>query len=161
MQVVAKRYRPVFFGVLLALVVLAAVGVCFMLPLGSGIDDGYALWGAGEMVIDYLKKHDGKWPRSWDDLRPQFSVNNGRVGGWSFSQFQDRIRIDFNADPDDLRRKCAESSHATFQVIWAKRDSGVRVGDDPNQTLCDYFRQQEKRGRAAGDPGGGKKEPPK
>jgi hypothetical protein len=113
------------------------------------------------MVIDYLKTHDGKWPRSWDDLRPQFSVNNGRVGGWRFSRFQDRIGIDFNADPNVLRRKSAESPRATFRVIWAKQDSGVRVGDDRNQMLCDYFRQEGKRGLADADAGGVKKEPPK
>jgi len=30
----------------------------------------------------------------------------------------------------------------TFRVIWAKRDTGVRVGDDPNQMLCDLFRKE-------------------
>jgi len=140
-----SRFGCVLGVISVVLLTVLSAGLWLLLPLNSGIDDGYALWGAGEMVIDYLKTHDGKWPRSWDDLRPQFSVNNGRVGGWSFSQFQDRVGIDFNADPDDLRRKSSGSPHADFRVIWAKRDSGIRVGDDPNQMLCDYFRQQEKR----------------
>ena len=141
-----KRYYIVFCSILAILVVFGVVvaGVYFMLPLGSGIDDGYALWGAGEMVIDYMKTHNGEWPRSWEDLRPQFNINNGRVGGWSFSHFQNRIAIDFNADIDQLYQKSIESPRRTFRVIWARHDSGVRVGDDPNQILCDYFRQKDK-----------------
>ena len=130
-----------FLGVLIAVAIFAglAVGVYFVIPLDDDIDDGYALWGAAEMVIDYMKTHDGNWPRSWDDLRPQFNVNNGCVGGWSFSRFQERIAIDFNADPDQLYRKSVELPRAPFRVIWPKRDSGVRIGDDANQMLCDYF----------------------
>ena len=145
----AKRYLATVAGVLAALVVSAAVviGAWLAASLYWGIDDAYALLGAGEMVIDYLKTHDGRWPRSWEDLRPQFSVNNGRVGGWSYGRFQDRIDIDFEVDPDDLRRQSAESPRATFRVIRARWDTGMRVLNDPNQMLCDYFRQEGKRPR--------------
>lgn len=142
-----KRVLCLLAGILVAVLVLAmaSFGLYLMISLDSGIDDGYALWGAGEMVIEYLKVH-GRMPRNWDDLQPQFSAKNGRVGGWSFGQFQDRIGIDFNADANELRRKSAESPVASFRVIWAKWDAGVRVGEDPNQMLCDYFRLETSGG---------------
>jgi len=108
-------------------------------------------------VIGNLKARGGKWPRSCDDRRPQFSANNGRAGGWNSSRFQDRIGIDFSAAPDDLRWSSAESPLASFWANWAKRNSGVRVGDGPSERLCDYFRQDEKHGPAGGDVAGIKK----
>jgi hypothetical protein len=36
----------------------------------DAIDDAYALWGAGEMVVRYMEEHDGRWPRGWGDLKP-------------------------------------------------------------------------------------------
>jgi hypothetical protein len=139
-----SRHRVMCVRAIIATIVLAVAGVVIYIVLGFsyGIDDGYALWGASDMVIDYMRTHNGNWPRSWEDLRPQFNANNGRVGGWSFSHYQDRVAIDFNADPDQLRRKSAASPQATFRVIWAKWPFGVTVGDGPNQMLCDYFRQQ-------------------
>jgi hypothetical protein len=154
-----RRVRAVFLGVLIALLVLAVVsiGASFMFSINSGIDDAYALWGAAEMVIDYMKTHEGSWPRDWNDLRPQFNANNGRVGGWTFSRFEDRIAIDFNADPNQLCQESVESPRATFRVIWATHDSGVRIGDDPNQKLCDYFRNEDERGNFRAGPDVGKR----
>lgn len=147
------------FNMLMTFALIAVVcgGLLFayfaLTLLGPGIDDAYALWGAGDMLIDYMETQ-GEWPRSWDDLRPQFDLNNGRVGGWSFAEYQERIRIDFTADPEELRRKSIVSPYASFRVIWARRDCGVRVGDDPNQMLCNYFRQKHIDGVDPG-PGGG------
>jgi hypothetical protein len=99
------------------------------------------------MVIAYMEAHDGEWPRSWDDLRPQFDAGNGNVPGRTFREFQSRIRIDFDADPDQLYRKSVESPRASFRVIWPKWELFVRVGDDPNQRLCNYFRQKAAEAR--------------
>ena len=74
-----RRRRRTVLGVLVALLVLAVlcVGIVLWMCVTYGIDDGYAQWGAAEMVIDYLETHDGAWPRSWDDLQSQFDASQG------------------------------------------------------------------------------------
>jgi hypothetical protein len=142
-----RRSRRTLYWVLLIITLLTLLlgGVYIVVAVNYGVDDGYALWGAAEMVIDYMEIHDGDWPRNWEDLRPQFNASNGNVPGWTFEEYQSRIAIDFNADPDELYRKSLESPHPTFRVIWPKWELLVRVGGDPNQRLYNYFRRKGKR----------------
>ena len=140
-----KRWRTFVWvcaicGIVAALFYLVFVAIsCYF-----GVDDGYALWGTAEVVIGYMKSHDGNWPRGWDNLQKQFAVNNGRVPGWDFSKFKSRIRIDFNADPNQLR-KISQGPRATkFKVIWPTFDWGIRIGDDPNDLIRDYLQSADK-----------------
>jgi len=138
------RVRRTVLRMLIVLTVLGVlyVGIDIWMTFNYGIDDGYAQWGAADMLIDYMEAHDGAWPRGWDDLRPQFEDNKGRVG-WTYDRFQDRIGVDFTADPDRLRNESLESRSVTFRVIWPKSWFAATVGGDPNQRLCDYFRRKE------------------
>lgn len=139
-----QRLRAALYGTITALSVITVVIIgIFIALIWYGIDDGYALSGTSEMLVNYLDVHNGAWPRGWDDLRPQFDINNAHVGGWTFSELQSRIGIDFAADPDELRRKSAESPQATFRVVWARWSLPSYIGSEPNQTLCDYFRQKQ------------------
>ena len=127
----------------------AAVIAFFVLSIDDGTDDAYAAWGAGEMVIDYMNTHSGRWPHDWNDLQPQFQVNNGRVGGWTFSQFQSHIYIDFNVNSEDLRAKAIASRYLPFHVIWPKRRLKVYIGGhEPNQMIFEYFCRQGPATRA-------------
>ncbi len=66
-----------------AIVLVAALGGGYLLlVITCGIDDGYALWGAAVMIIDYMEAHDGAWPSGWEDLQSQFAKTNGNVTGW-------------------------------------------------------------------------------
>lgn len=110
------------------------------------IDDGYALWGAAEMVEDYMEDHAGGWPRGWDDLKPNFDAGGGRVGGWSFGKYQRRVRIDFAADVEDLGARAKAHDRATFRVIWAANLLTSKMGGrDPNQLLHAYLRDRPPR----------------
>jgi hypothetical protein len=108
-----------------------------------GIDDAYAEWGAADMVIDCMRAHDGRWPSGWQALRPLFEAGGGRVGGWSFQQYQSRVFIDFNADVDDLRRLSTQSSSVPFDVIHG-RWTCLHWGGGPNEILYRYFREMPK-----------------
>lgn len=114
------------------------------------IDDAYAQWGAGEMVVHFMEKHDGNWPRSWEDLRPAFEVSGGRVRGWSFAEFQNRIWIDFNASPELLNLATNPNGIPRFDVIHPSDATRVQIqGMDANSIVLRYLR--EKRANSDGE----------
>jgi hypothetical protein len=100
------------------------------------------------MVIGYMNDHDGEWPRSWDSLSPYFADSNGRVGGWSYQKYQQRIWIDFNADPLELEQQALKSDQATFNVIDATYSNAV-WGDGPDQQIHHYFRNRSTQSSAS------------
>ena len=88
-----------------------------------GIDNAYAQWGAADMVIRYMEKHDGHWPRSWEDLRPEFEAGGGRVGDWSFERYCSRVWVDWNADPKALEAVAVQMRQAVFRCYPPRRPS--------------------------------------
>jgi hypothetical protein len=144
-----------------AIVAISLFATYAALVVYRGIDDAYALWGAGDMVIEYMESHGGAWPRKWDDLTREFDNGNGRVGGWTFAEYQSRIRIDFAADPEKLRQESLGQSAPTFKAIWPAWDLGDRL-IDPNEMLYQYFRRsaQPRGGEGSGRPRDGASPPP-
>ncbi|WP_397571469.1 hypothetical protein [Schlesneria sp. T3-172] len=102
-------------------------------------DDAYAKWGAVDMVIRYMREHEGEWPRSWDDLRELYDAGGGRVSGSTFEEYQSRIFIDFTADPKQLKELSLQPGPVKFNVIDARWTSSS-FGDGPNDQLQNYFR---------------------
>ena len=131
--------KSLWAAAIVASIAAAVFMIWFFANLDSSINDGYALWGAADMVIDYMDEHEGRWPRNWEDLEPYFRRSNGRVGGWSFEKFQSRVVIDFAADVSELRKASLNSS-AAFRVIRAINWGAAHVGQDPNERLREYFR---------------------
>jgi hypothetical protein len=109
----------------------------------NGIDDAYAQWGAADMVVAYMRDHDGKWPPDWASLKPYFDQNNGRVGDWSYERFQSHVFIDFAADAMHLRRLSWESDTVVFDVIHATSLWADQFNGGPNEILHRYFRESE------------------
>jgi hypothetical protein len=99
---------------------LVAALALVLLNATMGIDNAYAERGAADMVIDYMRAHDGRWPSNWQAFHPLFEAGGGRVGGWSFQQYQSRVHVDFDADADDLRRLSTQSSSVPFDAIHAR-----------------------------------------
>lgn len=134
-----RNIRRILIAVLISIPIFV---VWFVLNLYFGIDDAYAQWGTVDMTIDYMKSHNGKWPSNWSDLKPSFESGGGRVGGWSFEQFQHRVAIDFSANADELRKQSMASEKVSFRVIYARWTIGSGMGDGPNAMLYRYFRRQ-------------------
>ncbi|MBI5758019.1 MAG: hypothetical protein HZA46_05830 [Planctomycetales bacterium] len=124
------------------LILLPLVVVFFAFNIYWGIDDAYAQWGAADMTIAYMETHEGNWPPDWEALRPNFESGGGRVGGWSFEQFQGRVAIDFNANVNALRQQSIESETAPFRVIHARWTIGSAMGGGPNAAIRRYFRRK-------------------
>ncbi len=136
-----KSRKLILTTILIVVVGMVSVSV-YMFMTSDPINDAYALLGASEMLISYMESHQGAWPRTWDELLPQFKQNNGRVAGWSFERFQSRVAVDFDSDPEKLRQASLSSPVATFEVIRPKHLLAAQMGSGPNQVLCDYFRQK-------------------
>lgn len=108
-----------------------------------GIDNAYAQWGAGEMVVDYMKGHEGRWPKGWEDLRPAFEAGGGRVGGWSFEKYQSRIAIDWSVEPMALEAASAFNDGPSFDVIHPADGIDVKIGSNgANEILYRYFKSR-------------------
>jgi len=139
-----RRIIPNF----IAAVFLLAVGLgVICVRIYEHIDDAYAQWGAAEMVIDYMRDHDEKWPPGWDELSPYFARNNGMVVGWPYTKFQSHVFIDFTADSEQLRRLALESDSVPFDVIHASSVWGLQFEDGPNGILARYFRTERNGSR--------------
>ena len=131
---------------LIALLILAfavpAVFATYRIISLDWVDDAYVLWGAGEMVVDYMKDHDSHWPRGWEDLKPYFEAGGGRVGGWSFEEYQRHVSIKWDVDPAELRAESRETPRPTFRVIVPREWlAGTWGGHEPNEILYRYFRE--------------------
>ena len=135
------------------MLIRVAITIAILIPIAlvyigvntyNGIEDAYAQWGAADMVVGYMRDHDGKWPPDWDSLKPYFDLNNGRVGGWSYERFQSHVFVDFTANAEHLRRLAKESDTASFDVIHATSLWGAQFGGGPNEMLHLYFRENER-----------------
>jgi hypothetical protein len=105
-------------AVLLGIVVLVAGGLwCVYLGVSESLhaENGlHATQYTFEAVEDFLKKHDGEWPRSWKQLEqssPQMSDVYESVGGPD--KVEEFVAVDFDADPDRLAKQTQEE----FQAI--------------------------------------------
>jgi hypothetical protein len=117
--------------------------------------EAYAVWQTADLVIDHMERHNGAWPRGWDDLRPPTTPPAGGVsvaerGGAVEASFRpvadiERLRelveVDWSADPRELARAADGGDSPPFRVIWLK--SGRRTafeGCEPNQLIHDYLK---------------------
>jgi hypothetical protein len=146
MRSVGFRLGKLLIGsAILAVAVPVLFAACRILSL-DWVDDAYALWGAGEMVVDYLKDHDGQWPRCWDDLKPYFEAGRSRIAGWSFEEYQRHVDIKWDVDPAALEADARANSGPTFRVIVPKEWlAGSMGGHEPNEILYRYFRERPRR----------------
>jgi len=137
-------------GIVLAILVPIAL-IYAGLKIYEGIDDAYAQWGAADMVVSYMRDHNGTWPPDWHSLKPYFDRSHGRVAGCSYEQFQSRVFIDFGADADHLRKLSSDSDIVPFDVIHATSFWGAQMGDGPNAMLHGYFREYEQLNGSDGE----------
>ncbi len=146
------RKRIIGCGLLISLAGIGWFGwLCFHF-LEYGIDNAYAQWGAGSLVTDFMEKHDGEWPKQWEDLRPAYEAGKGQVGGWSFEKFQSRVQIDWSANPKQLLEESVSHDVPTFDVIGPADGIEVRwEGAGGDQILHRYFRRKASENQATTD----------
>jgi len=135
--------RRMIAAVAVVAVLLVLLPIVWELLSLDAVDDAYALRGAGEMVVHYMEDHDGRWPRGWADLKPYFDCGGGRVGGWSFAKYQQRVIIRWDVNPASLEYEAKTKRRPSFRVISATGLFPASVGGrEPNEILYRYLRQR-------------------
>ncbi len=131
-----------------SLIGCAVIGV---LILGAGyflhrtnhlIQNAYAAWWVGDLVVEHLKNNDNHWPRNWDDLRDEYEAGVMRSGQpFSFDELSSRIKIDWDANPAEFLARSAGHEDAQFRVIFLADGTECHVDShEPNQVVLEYLR---------------------
>src|SRR5881398_3502811 len=102
----ARARRHLIVGLVIAVVAIGAwAAVVFIRAVLDVPRQAYAVWWTADSIIAYMERHDGAWPRSWEDLRtlaaaaPEVSESTG-LDGFLWAQTSDFVR----ALPKALRR---------------------------------------------------------
>ena len=149
------RRRQIILAVTLG-VVVPAVGLGGWVGFGiyytlSHLHEAYAAWDTGTLLIEYMKVHQDRWPRSWDDLLTVMDTDAGRqvllygagAGDRQYARsLRDQVAIDWTFNP---RRPTGPNpitrpDGRAFPVVWE--------GAQPNDMVRQYLQRQPSTGPA-------------
>jgi hypothetical protein len=143
--------------VVVALAVWAAIG--FFRRVAELPREAYAVWWAADLVIACLERHDGAWPRSWEDLQDLADgasevTESAERGGSIIVEFRPKasieelkrlVEIDWDADPNELRRMPRKDGAPPFRVIYLRNGKSTHYeGREPNQMILEYLKSKHR-----------------
>jgi hypothetical protein len=140
--------RKLILGLLAVIVVAAGVfGYVIYTRVWEVVRDSYAQWWVADMLIDYMDRNDGAWPRNWEDLREPYEICAGRSGPtWSFDELQKRVGIRFDAKPSELVRASSVGDQPPFQVVFLQNGKQHWwAGQEPNSMILKYLVERAAR----------------
>jgi hypothetical protein len=112
----------------------------------KSIREAYALGWVSGMVVEYMERNDGRWPREWDDLKGPYETGVAAVGRpWSFDDLRSRVDVDFSANPKELAKARFRNGSVPFRVISLR--SGYYhywEGSEPNVRVWEYLQKRAK-----------------
>ena len=132
---------------------LVLVGVAGLYVLNFGfhlyrlvcveIPHSYAGWATGDLLVEYLDTHDGKWPQSWSELRTARDslVQKGGNIYYDFERLPGIVKIDWNAKPDLLTKAvlAGDKVKVVTQVDGSKLEARWGEDTEPNQKIARYL----------------------
>ena len=122
--------------------ILLSVGFCWYYGQNLTIN-AYCMANAAYYLNQYMDIHDGEWPSSWDDLEKDVKAQRifRRHRPFSFEETKQRVEIDFDVNPSDLRATDFIDGRATFCVVRLKAwPKGVWRGQEPNAMILEYLK---------------------
>jgi hypothetical protein len=144
--VLVRRWKRIALVALLALTIwLACVIRNIYHHAYVTVPDAYSAWWVAGLVIEYMDSHDGKWPKSWNDLQGPYELATKKFGQpWKFEDLQRRVEVDWNADPSVLVHVKPAGDLPPFHVIWLRDGSNVHwEGREPNRMIWDYLQKKQ------------------
>jgi hypothetical protein len=121
--------------------------------------DAYSVWWTADLVIEHMERHSGSWPRSWDELRTtseqayKGTGSTNRDGTMiaefrprdSIEELQQRVEVDWKADPKELVKAEIKDTSPPFRVILLRNGKTTHYsGKEPNGMVLDYLKWKEK-----------------
>src|SRR5438046_1525767 len=128
----AHTKRCLIVGFVIVIVAIAVwASVVFIRAVLDVPRQAYAGWWTADLVIAYMERHDGAWPRNWEDLRAlaegatEVTESKERDGHVivefrpkaSIEELQQLVVVDWDANPDELLRAPRKESGPPFRVI--------------------------------------------
>jgi hypothetical protein len=109
----------------------------FAWELGETVRDCYAGEWVGGIVVDYMKTNNGVWPRNWEDLRETYEDHAKKMGRpWTFEELQNRVEVDWSADPIRLTEAENGRQKPPFPVISLRSGRTASwKGFEPNEMV--------------------------
>lgn len=131
----SARIRTFAFGGL-AVVVIGCGAIYFVFRnIERVVKNAYAVWWVADMVVEYMRSNQNRWPQNWDDLREPYKVLTQKSGQpWTFDELRSRVDVDWKANPESLAKE------RSFRVIWLKDGTNSHYeGCEPNEIIRRYF----------------------
>lgn len=108
------------------------------------VPNAYAMERTGGLIVEHLRANDNAWPKGWEDLRDDFGAANAASRtSFTFEELQQRIEIDWDADPVALAKVKPSSDKPPFRVVGIRDGKDVAWGaTEPNRMIHEYLREQ-------------------
>lgn len=132
------------------------------------VPNAYAVWWTADLVIEHMEKHQGAWPRSWEELRAtsdqaykgtvSTNLDGTRIAEFrpraSIEELRQRVEIDWAADPHELVKADFKTSGPPFRVIWLRNGKSTHYsGKEPNEMVLEFLKWKSKQRTEPGGAG--------
>jgi hypothetical protein len=137
-----KRRRRIILAVAIVIVVVAGWMAYGFFRTLRRIPEAYAAWDTGTLLVEYLQRHEDRWPTSWDDLLTVMDGEVGRriplrgaqAGDLEYARsLADKVAIDWAFDPrrNDQPNPVTRPDGGAFPMVWQ--------GAEPNEMVRAYL----------------------
>jgi hypothetical protein len=148
-------------GLVIVIVAIAVwASVVFIRAVLDVPRQAYAVWWTADLVIAYMERHDGAWPRDWEDLRAlaegatevtESTEHDRRVivefrPHANIEELQRPVLIDWDAKPEELLRAPRKEGGPPFRVIYLRNGKSTHYeGREPNQMILEYLEWKHRK----------------
>jgi hypothetical protein len=158
------RRTKVFLGSAVGIIIAVAAFFAYAVYQTTHVivPNAYAVWWTADLVIDHMERHDGAWPRSWEELRltseqaykgtASTNLDGTRIVEFrpreSIEELRQRVEIDWKAD--------FKMTGPPFRVIWLRNGKSTHYsGKEPNEMILEHLKWKVKQKAEPGGPATG------
>jgi hypothetical protein len=101
------------------------------------IPEAYAAWDTGTLLIEYMNRHDNRWPASWDDLltvldHPDHAIplRGASANDVPYARsLREKVAIDWTFDPrhPNARNPVTRPDGTPFPVTWQGAEPNAMI----------------------------------
>ncbi|PHR95215.1 MAG: hypothetical protein COA78_30630 [Blastopirellula sp.] len=138
------RLRTLFLAVMI--VAGIALGVKNAMQNIEDTQSTFAARLVANMCVSHMEANHQQWPANWEDLRDDFEPCLARSGeSWEFDDLENRVEVNWNADPWILTAQQDNPNAEAPQLIWVRSDDEVKFyGTSPEWIILNYLKSQTK-----------------